>query len=559
MNAWDYIAASLAASGVKAVFGLPGDGCDLFTALVSHPEVRSIMVRDQRNAGFMAWGYSQVTGQNGVCAVSAGPGFTNILTALLEVSSAAAPLVVLVASTPLTWRQRGGFQATDHLALSAPLTRWSFQVSCAEQLPWALQRAFHMASNGLPGPVVLEIPDGLEAPSAPAINTLLQPAMRCQADPSAIERVVAACQSAQRPVLLIGGGARRAAAGKEIEHIADLLSAPLFVTASGRTTIDENHPRLLGLVGLYLLPEAADILVKADLILVWGSRLEESATLGWSLPVPGTTLIQVDICADSIGTAYPDAIGLLGDCLLVAQQLRSALAEFPQPDRSRWHAEVQAAAYDLQARAKALVRTENSAISAAAVVPAIVEVFGPELVLAQENGLLDIWGFHYPLVKLPPESLVIVPAEQTAMGCGAAAALGAAAAQQPVACVTGDGAFHFVLAELATAVAERLGVTYVVLDNGGYGWVRYRQSQLGVKDIACTFTDGADIVRRASGVGIQASTVATYDELIHALKQARMLNQDGLPAVIHIPTRWQEIPPGVIAAYGEPGATGGER
>lgn len=552
--AWQFVAASLAASGVEALFGLPGDGGDLFEALIQYPTVRPLAARDQRTAAFMAWGYSLMTGKPAVCAVSGGPGLTNALTALLEASSAATPLVILVASSALTWRQRGGFQALDHLEAARPYTKWRFQVTQPEQLPWALRRAFFLATAGVPGPVILEIPEGIGTPEVAPIRDLLVPAPRSQADPALVAEAVQLLMRAERPAFLMGGGALRSGARSELLALADRFKAALVTTASGRGLIPESNPMLLGLAGLYLLPEARATLAEADLILVWGSRLEETATLTWSSPAPGARLIQIDAAPDSLGAGYPEGLLLLGDCRLVARQFLDATSHLEAPRNEPWAIQVQERRNRLEREAAGY----RASVLPAAVPQAVAQVFGADLVLAQENGLLDIWGFHFPVLQLPPGGRVITPAEQTAMGCGAAAALGAAASTKgPVACITGDGAMQFVLADLATAVAERLGVTYVVLDNGGYGWVRYRQSQSGNGLTACTFQVGEQLEGIARSAGLTAWTATDPDSLRERLAEALALNREGRPALIRVPCSPDQIPPGVLYAYGPPGSATG--
>lgn len=550
--AWNYVAESLEASGVRVVFGLPGDGEDLFAAVARRNGVRIVTARDQRVAGFMAWGYSLVSGQPAVCAVGGGPGLTNLLTPLLEACSSASPIVVLVAASPITWRARGGFQGADHIDMARSVTKWRFQVTDAVQVPWALRRAFHMAVNGVPGPVMLEIPNGIGEPRAAPARTLLTAPLRHQADPSDIDRVAAVCSNAKRPAFIVGGGAREA--GEEIARLAKYLSAAVFVTASGRGAIDESLPLMMGVVGIYMLDEARQVLTEADVVIAWGSRLEETATLSWTLPREETAIIQVDTSPESIGVAYPQALGVLGDCRLVARQLFEAVRHVPQHKRESWMQRVTEARQKMEAWVHQYRDTAHSGeIAAGLVAPAVVNVFGSNSVIAFENGLLDMWGYHFPLCVLPHGCRAIAPAEQTAMGCGAAAALGAAVAtDSPVACIVGDGAFHFILTDLATAVVERLGVTFVVLDNGGYGWVRYRQSQMRIKPTGCIF-DASYLERMATAAGCQVWTATSMVTLESVLQQAKAYNAVGVPAVIRVPLRWDQIAPGVGSAYGPVG------
>ncbi|OKK14256.1 hypothetical protein AMK16_30885 [Streptomyces sp. CB00455] len=556
---WHVVARALADAGCDAVFGLPSDEPGLMDAAASYAGLRVVAVRDQRVAACAAIGHAAVSGRPAVVAVNSGPSFANALTGLLEASSLGAPVVVVTTRVPVAGIGRGGFQYTDQAAMAAPLVKWNFLVEREEQLLWALRRAVHLAVNGSPGVVLVEIADEvLRLPSAAAPETSRRPAVRRVlggADPQEVQRAAALLAAARLPVVVAGGGCRPSGAGAAVRRLAELLAAPLFTTAAGRGTVDEEHPLACGLVGLYTTPPAGAVLADADVIVAVGSRLEETARMGWG-SLETAKLVHVDIDPTVFLTALEPEVALLGDARLVVEQLSAALEEGPpaatEGGRARL-ARVGAVREEMHARYRAPAMGTGEALSVPVALRAVQDAFSRDATLVQENGLHDMWGYHFPVLSVSDLAHVITPGEQTMVGFGLPAAVGAALAapDRDTVLVCGDGALEMSLAAVPTAVEQGLGITVLVLDNAGYGWPRFVRAGEGAPDGLTRFTAPGHVLAAVAAAGGLTARCTTAAELASALKEARAANRDGRTAVITVPVRDTDVPVGVRGLFGD--------
>ncbi|MFG2714933.1 thiamine pyrophosphate-binding protein [Streptomyces goshikiensis] len=568
---WNLVATTLADAGCDSVFGLPSDEPGLMDAATGHPRLRVVGVRDQRVGACAAIGHAAVTGRPAVLAVNSGPSFANTLTGLLEASSLGAPVVVVTTRVPVAGIGRGGFQHTDQAAMIGPLAKWTFLVENPLQLTWALRRAVHLAVNGSPGVVLVEIADEvLRAPAPEAAPA--RPVRRTRAGAAAedVDRAVALLAGARLPLVVAGGGCKPAAAGAAVRRLAETLAAPVFTTAAGRGTLDEEHPLACGLVGLYATPPADTLLAAADVVLVVGSRLEETARMGWD-SLPGKRLIHVDIDPGVFLTALEPEVALLGDAAVVADRLADALAAAPPAateEGARRRAEVAAVRAALHARYGTTAASEtpggsrpgpDTPLTVPAALRLLQESVTREATLVQENGLHDMWGYHYPVLSVSDRARVITPGEQTMVGFGLPAALGAALADptRRTVLVCGDGAFEMSLAALPTAAEHEAGITALVLDNGGYGWPRFVRDDEGAPDTLTRFTAPSHAEAAVRAGGGWTARCATEGELAAALETAAKVTAEGRTAVITVPVRDDDVPVGVRGLFdGSPTAHG---
>ncbi|MEU1228948.1 thiamine pyrophosphate-binding protein [Streptomyces sp. NPDC005828] len=550
---WHVVAATLADAGCDAVFGLPSDEPGLMDAAGEVPALRVVGVRDQRAGACAAIGHAAVSGRPAVLAVNSGPSFANALTGLLEASSLGAPVVVVTTRVPALGIGRGGFQHTDQAAMAGPLTKWSFLVEDPRQLTWALRRAVHLAVNGAPGVVLVEIADEvLRAPAperhpAPPVRRL-----RFAADAEEVRRAAALLAAARLPVVVAGGGCKPADAGGAVRRLAELLGAPVFTTAAGRGVLDEEHPLACGLVGLYTTPPADRLLNDADVVLAIGSRLEETARMGWE-GLEEKTLVHVDVDPSVFLTALEPEVALLGDAALVAGQLAAALeAEPPAATEAGTTRRAEIAAVREEMRARHTPgTTDGPEPTVSETLRLLQQSVTRDATLVQENGLHDMWGYHYPVVSVGDGARVITPGEQTMVGFGLPAAVGAAVADRTrrTVLVCGDGAFEMGLAALPTATELNLGLTVLVLDNRGYGWPRFVRAEEQAPDTLTRFTapshtDAA--VRALGGDAVRCTTVA---ELTAALDDAAKAHAEGRTTVITVPVRDDDVPVGVRRVF----------
>ncbi len=545
-NAWHSIVEGLEAEGVRYLFGMPGNPRLLYDALYDSELIRTVHAREQSSGAFMALAYARAAGDTGVCFGSTGPGFTNMLSAVLEAQAAAVPLVVLSASVSVAHEGMPAFQEADQLSMARPVTKWAYRIPAPERTPWALRRAFQIARSGCPGPVYLEIPVdlSLRSTSIPAYERA--PAVAPPApDPEALTQAAQLLTQSERPVLIAGGGAVSSHASNELRAFAEEQGIPVLSSASGRGIIDENHPLSLGLTGLYFTRLGREHYFKADLLLILGSRNEQFETGAWSYMPPGAKIIQVDIDATAINRNWFADVGVTADVRSTLNALRQIL---PQPDsnsarlvRSR---SIQTAKelYLTEVRSESL--QEYGQLKTKRVLAEYQEVFGTGSVLVNENGAQDLWSYYSPYMRVPVRGCV-PPGAQTCMGAGVSGAVGVKLArpEEPVVCVCGDGAFQMYMRELATAAQYGLGICYLVLNNRALGWIKYHQLHNQERYIDTEFEMQPDFAKVAEASGCLGILVETEAELRAALEAAHTAIQSGRPAVLdcHID---DEQPPG---------------
>ncbi|MFL7811423.1 MAG: thiamine pyrophosphate-binding protein, partial [Anaerolineae bacterium] len=318
-------------------------------------------------------------------------------------------------------------------------------VPYVERVQWAMRRAFSLATNGQPGPVYLEIP--FEVGGAHAEVPAYRPAeraIRSAGDPERVVRAAALLAEAKRPLIVVGGGARRSGAHAELRTLAELLGMPVLTTPSGRGIIAEDHPLSLGQVGLYrtrLGMQAGD---DADLVISVGSRNEEFQTVAWQAYPAMRRFIQVDIAPFEIGRNFIPDVPIVGDAKLVLAEL---LACLQSQKKAAWAARGEGWAQAKRAYAAEVAvegQCDDLPIKTKRVLYELNHVFGRDTVLVHENGSQDLWSYYSPYYTVLDLDGVVAPGEQTCMGMGVAGAIGAKLARpdKKVVCVTGDGAFQ---------------------------------------------------------------------------------------------------------------------
>jgi acetolactate synthase-1/2/3 large subunit len=542
---WHAVVDFLGAAGVDTVFGLPADDLVLLAALQGS-DVRMVLCRDQRNAAFMATGYALQRGRPGVCVIGKGPASTNVLTGILEAKCSAAPLVVLAAGTAAGRRGSAAFQELDQLSFIGPLVKWAHRVDDPARVAAAVQQAWTVAAHGVPGPVYLELPDHLltaEVVRAHPWQLPLEVSTSFHA--AAASEALAAVRAARRPVLLVGGGARHRNEDGVLERLAERLGAAVFSTATGRGAVDEGHARFLGLSGLYLPATAAGLWREADLVIALGSRLEETATFGWEVPA----VVQVNLAPEEFSVEFPGH-RVLGDVGQVARNWLEVLdGHYPEP---AWQASIVQTRAAVFAEAKSTVADGKSVI--ASLLSTMDEVLPPTRILVQENGLQDMWSYMFPYFPCRAEAGSVVPSEQTSLGFGAAASGGvalAAVGRQVVAFV-GDGAFALFDADLETFGREGIGVLFVVLCNGGYGWLQSQLEQRGLNGDRFVFADGGEPPFRSDDNSlVRYFSLEVKSQAESVLRSALDACSKGRVSVLYVPVELSDSPPGLSEVEGD--------
>lgn len=517
-GAWDVIADVLVRHGTTAVYGLPDDDMRAARALQGRG-VEFLWTVSQRTAVNMAAGTALATGRLQVCVLGRGPAVAVAVPGLLEACYAGAPVLVLVAGTATSRLLQGAFQDAPVVEVARPLTKWAVRVPDGAGLAAVLESAVARATAVPRGPVLVEVPDDLQAGAHDPTSA-----------PGGIglEDVPALVAAAERPLVVLGGGARWAGSGA-LRDLVDHWRAAAVVTASGRGCFPEDDRAFLGLAGLYMTPPVADVVATADLVVVLGSRLEETAVLG---APGGARWLQVNSAVEDVVFSRPGHFVLA----TVEDLLRAAGGAPGRGDRREaWRAAVQ------EARAAAdeyAARWSDS--TGAHVVETLSSLLPRDCVVVHENGLHDMWSYVYPLMRLPAGTRSVAPSEQTTLGFGVAAAAGVAAGTGDlVVCICGDGAFDTFVGDAAFLSRHPMRLLYVVMDDGGLGWLD-RQAQRSGVGLSFLAADGWPAEQRTPVApvlvaGRRAEVAATLAE---GVRRA----QSGLPTVVRIRCDRADVP-----------------
>ncbi|TQM16384.1 thiamine pyrophosphate-binding protein [Pseudonocardia kunmingensis] len=521
-NGADALVDALRELGVELAFGLPGVHNLPVWEACAHAGIRLVGVRHEQAAAYAADGYARATGKLGVAVVTTGPGAANTLGATGEAMTSGAPVLVLATDIPSTLRRPGVYRGVlhetrDQAAMFAPVTKAATTTASAADLHADVLRAGREALRAPTGPVYLGIPtDLLSARVAERTPAPDGPPELPDAD---LDAALALVERAERPLLWVGGGALRAGAGDAVGRLAQRLAAPVVTTYHGRGVLPPDHPCLAP--ATTHVPAVGALWDEADLVIAIGSDLDGMTTQNWRMPQPPALLaINVD-AADAAKNYRADHV-LVGDARTVTERLAAAVQARDGLDVLS----VQTAS--LRAHVDALVREEEP--QAALLLDAFDRLLPRDATVLVDMCIAGYWvaGFH----RVAGPRRLAYPMGWGTLGFAFPAALGAAATGTGRAvAVVGDGGFLFACGELATAVQEQLPLTVVLVDDGGYGMLRFDQVQDGVP------TRGVDLVTPdftalAAAFGVPAQGVDGFGEDFEAAL-TKSLEVDG-PSLVAV-------------------------
>jgi acetolactate synthase-1/2/3 large subunit len=536
MRGADRLIAALEAEGVDTVFGLPGGASLAIHHALHESPIRHVLVRHEAGAGHAAEGYAKATGRVGVALVTSGPGATNLMTAIADAYMDSVPTVFITAQVSTHLKGTMAFQECDVIGMTHPIVKHSIEVRSADQMAQAIHEAFHVARTGRPGPVVVDVPadaarnparEGGEAPSLPGYRTRVVP------NAKQLRRAAAAIAAARRPVVYAGGGVVAADAAAELTDLARRLDLPVTTTLMALGAFPASDRRWLGMLGMHGTRTANWAIDEADLVIAVGARFDDRVTGELGAFARGAKIVHIDVDAAEISKNVEAHIPVVGDA---KQALAGILCELstlaPGPGQwepwwrriDGWRAE-----YGQPAREPA---TEDGAIDPEAALDLLGSALDGDAIVTTDVGQHQMWAANRLRFDRPRRWLT--SGGLGTMGFGLPAALGAQAAEPgtQVVCVSGDGSLLLNLQELATAVAERLPVKVVLLDNGALGLVRQQQDLFWEGRRAASELGGSlDWRLLAGGFGVAARSVEDPDRLEDAI--AATLAEPG-PALLRI-------------------------
>jgi acetolactate synthase-1/2/3 large subunit len=514
--------------GVEIIFGLCGDtSLPFYDALARLPHgMRHILARDERSAAYMADGYARVSNKVGVCEGPSGGGVTYILPGLAEANESSVPLLCINSDISVSARGRFTLTELDQRALMRPVTKWNTVLDRAEDLPQIFREAFKQITSGRPGAAHIALPFDVQNGSVNRSEIWGDrafgrcPAERVSPDRGNVERAASLLCAATNPVFICGGGAVISSAEPELLELAERLSAPVATTISGKGSIDEANPLAVGVVGSNGgTAETRAIVDQADLIVFVGCRAGSVTTERWRHPVPGQCkIIHIDVDPKVPGVNYPADAALVGDAKLGLKMLNEALAATRRPlDAAR----VEAAKEMKFAKFQALAESNDTPIKPERVVAEIARALDPDAIVVADAGTPCPYFSAYYQVRGSGRKFISNRAHG-ALGYSMAAAMGAHFARPNVKCVAvmGDGSFGFTCGELETAARYRLPITFIVISNATYGWIKAGQkSSYGQRYFSVDF-DATDHAAVAAAFGIKSWRVTEPEDLGKTLKEA---------------------------------------
>jgi len=454
--------------GVQVVFGLPGVHNLAIWRALAGSAIRLIGVRHEQTAAYAADGYARATGRLGVALVTTGPGAANTLAATGEALASGSPVLVIATDIPAGLRRPGIYRGVlhenrDQTAMLTPVTRSATLLDDADAIGSAVLAAGARALAAPSGPVYLGIPtDLLSARAGPARSA--PPADAIAPEAALIAEAARRLSAARRPLIWAGGGALRAGAGPMIGALAQALAAPVITTYASRGLLGGDHP--CAVPGPVQHPAVGALWDRADLVLAIGTDFDGMMTQNWAMPAP-PQMIAVNVDAADATKNYPADLVLVGDAAAVSAQLVELVS--PRPGLGALTAELAAIGADVAASVAA------DEPQAAALLGALDRVLPPDAVLVADMCIPGYWlaGFR----RVPAPRRLAYPVGWGTLGFAFPASIGTALASTgPAVCVTGDGGFLFACGELATVREAKIPVTMVLVDDGGYGMLRFDSS-----------------------------------------------------------------------------------
>lgn len=559
MRGAELAAKTLKELDVKIIFGIPGlSNMTLYDTLVDYVksgEMRLILMRHEQGAAHAADGYARVLGKPGVCTATSGPGALNLVTGLATAYWDSSPVVAITGQVPRSSMGKMSFQEADIAGVVQNIVKFVIQIKNASDIPAWLHSAFHIAVEGRPGPVVVDIPrdvfsekvaDGDIRFGGEFIRGFRR--FPVYADPIMIKKAVEILVNAERPLILVGSGAVMSMAADEIVTIADMLIAPIVSTLLGKSAVPNDHPLYIGMMGYYGRAEANTAFLESDVVLVVGARLSDRTITSYRDIVDSRKkfiIVNIDP-TDVERLPIKVDVALIGDAKVVLRRLIDALMSVGVKfERSNWIRRI----YEFRDHYSHLYYTDEDGVGLKPwrALKTIRGVLPRDAIVTTGVGQHQMWcGVFWE--ALEPRTF-ITSAGMGTMGFGLPAAIGAKAARPDkiVVDLDGDGSFLMTMNNLSTAVDENIPIIAVIFDNRTLGLVRQVQDLFfGGRIISVDFGSTIDYVKIAEGLGALGFDAQTYEDLVVAIKKSI---RENMPAVIRVPIKRDELslptlPPG---------------
>jgi acetolactate synthase-1/2/3 large subunit len=533
---------SLESVGVEVVFGIPGGAIlPLYDPLMDSPTVRHILVRHEQGAGHAAEGYAQATGKVGVCMATSGPGATNLVTAIADAYMDSVPIVAITGQVASHAIGTDAFQEADIVGITLPITKHNFLVTDPVEIPRVIAEAFHIASTGRPGPVLVDVAkDAMQAMTTFRWPVKIDlPGYRPVSRPhnKQVREAARLLIDSKRPVLYVGGGVLKAHASAELRKLTDLTGAPVVTTLMARGALPDSHPQNLGMPGMHGTVAAVTALQKADLIVSLGARFDDRVTGKLDSFAPLATIVHADIDPAEIGKNRTAAVPIVGDARDVLNELFIALeaehAAGRRADLADWWRQLDEWRNNYPLGHAPAPEGE---VSPQDVIARIGQISGPESIYVAGVGQHQMWAAQFIQYENP--HTWINSGGAGTMGFAVPAAMGAKVGRPdtPVWAIDGDGCFQMTNQELATCVINNIPIKVAVINNSSLGMVRQWQTLLYNERYSNTDLHTSvgrripDFVKLADAYGCVGLRCESPDDVDATIKKAMEIND--VPVII---------------------------
>jgi acetolactate synthase I/II/III large subunit len=544
---------SLEMAEVEVMFGLPGGAIlPVYDPLIDS-SIRHILVRHEQGAGHMASGYAHATGRPGVAMVTSGPGATNIVTALCDAYMDSIPMVVISGQVPYTVIGTDAFQECDTVGITMPVTKHNWLITDANDIPQVVREAFHVATTGRPGPVLVDVPKDIanqqmewywpEKVDLPGYKPTVK------GHPKQIKEAARLINEAKRPVIYAGGGILKARAAEALRELAELAGVHVVTTLMARGCFPDDHPLCLGMPGMHGNYTAVTSMQKADLLIALGSRFDDRVTGKVSAFAPDAKIIHVDIDPAEQGKVRRPDVPIVGDCRVVIEELikavRAEQAKHEKADQTEWHALLKTWRHE---HPLMYTQEEDGPLKPQFCIEALRDNTPDDTIVVSGVGqhqmwASQLWHFNHPYTWINSGGL-------GTMGYAVPAAIGAKVGQpdRMVWAIDGDGCFQMTAQELVTATAERIPVKIAILNNAYLGMVRQWQELFYGERYSEVYLspDLPDYVKWAEAMGCVGLRAETPEDVVPTIEKANEI--DDRPVVIDFRTDYREKVYPMVAA-----------
>lgn len=520
---------SLEYNGVKTIFGYPGGSImPVFDALYDHREtLNHILVRHEQGAAHAAQGFARVSGEVGVCLVTSGPGATNTITGIADAMIDSTPIIVIAGQVGTPFLGTDAFQEVDLVGITQPITKWSYQIRRAEDVSWAVSRAFYIANSGRPGPVVLDFAKDAQVEKCEFIPKVFDFIRSYDPDPDpedeSVDEAVALINSAKRPFALVGQGIELGNAQNELLTFLEKGDIPCGCTLLGLSVIPSDHRLNKGMLGMHgnLAPNVKTN--ECDVIIAIGMRFDDRVTGKLATYAKQAKIIHLDIDSSEIDKNIKADVPVLGNC---KRTLSLIIDKMNKGDHSEWiNSFNKYREEEFEKVVSKEINPESGPLNMGEVVRAVSQATGNSAVLVTDVGQNQMMAARY--FKFTKNRSMVTSGGLGTMGFGLPAAIGATfgAPHRKVCVFMGDGGLQMNIQELGTVMEQNAPVKIIVLNNNYLGNVRQWQAMFFNRRYSFTPMMNPDYMKIGEAYGIPSRRVTERDELLSAIDE--MVNSDG--------------------------------